>query len=107
MDVAVTHLKGCPLTKGDVQAAEDIYGPNLGSLKGKTVDRPNPHVQAGVDHVPNTIMDVHQSVTLAIDVMFINKVLPLVDTLRKTLQITLDVYYFYIFQSCENMVVSD
>ena len=80
MDVAVTHLKGCPLTKADIQAAEDIYGPNLGALKGKTVDRPNPHVPAGVDHVPTSIMDVHHSVTLAIDVMFINKVAFLITT---------------------------
>ena len=29
------------------------------------------------------------------------------DTLRKALQITLDVYYFYIILSCENMVLSD
>ena len=54
MDVAVPHLKGCPLTKADVKAAEDIYGPNLGALKGKTVARPNPHVLAGVDHVPTS-----------------------------------------------------
>ena len=80
MDVAVTHLKGCPLTKADIQAAEDIYRPNLGALKGKTVDRPNPHVPAGVDHVPTSIMDVHHSVTLAIDVMFINKVAFLITT---------------------------
>ena len=82
MDVAVTHLKGCPLTKVDVQAAEDIYGPNLGALKGKTVDRPNPHVPSGVDHVPTSIMDVHHAVTLAIDIMFINKVAFLVTTSR-------------------------
>ena len=82
MDVAVTHLKGCPLTKADVQAAEDIYGPNLGALKGKTVDRPNPHVPSGVDHVPTSIMDVHHAVTLAIDIMFINKVAFLVTTSR-------------------------
>ena len=82
MDVAVTHLKGCPLTKADIQAAEDIYGPNLGALKGKTVDRPNPHVPAGVDPVPASIMDVHQSVTLAIDIMFINKVAFLITTSR-------------------------
>ena len=82
MDVAVTHLKGCPLTKADIQAAEDIYGPNLGALKGKTVDRPNPHVPAGIDHVPNNIMEVHQSVTLAIDVMFINKVAFFITTSR-------------------------
>ena len=82
MDVAVTHLKGCPMTKADIQAAEDIYGPNLGALKGKTVDRPNPHVPAGVDHVPTSIMDVHHSVTLAIDIMFINKVAFLITTSR-------------------------
>ena len=74
VDVAVTHLKGCPLTKADIQAAEDIYGLNLGALKGKTVDRPNPHDTARVDHVPTSIMDLHHSVTLAIDVMFINRV---------------------------------
>ena len=82
MDVAVSHLKGCPVTKADVKAAEDIYGPNLGALKGKTVARPNPHVPAGVDHVPTSIMDVHRSITLAIDVMFINKVAFLITTSR-------------------------
>ena len=80
MDVAVSHLNGCPLTKANIQAAEDIYRPNLGALKGKTVARPNPHVPAGVDHVPTSIMDVHHSVTLAIDVMFINKVAFLITT---------------------------
>ena len=82
MDVAVSHLKGCPVTKADLQAAEDIYGPNLGALKGKTVAHPNPHVPAGVDHAPTSIMDVHRSVTLAIDIMFINKVAFLITTSR-------------------------
>ena len=82
MDVAVSHLKGCPVTKADIKAAEDIYGPNLGALKGKTVAHPNPHVPAGVDQVPTSIMEVHRSVTLAIDVMFINKVAFLITTSR-------------------------
>ena len=82
MDVTVSHLKGSPLTKSDIKAAEDIYGPNLGTLKGKTVARPNPHVPAGVDPVPTSIMSVHHSVTLAIDVMFINKVAFLITTSR-------------------------
>ena len=33
MDMAVTHLKRCSITRGDVIAAEDIFGPNLGALK--------------------------------------------------------------------------
>ena len=80
MDVAVTHLKGCLLTKADIIAAEDIYRPNLGALKGKTVAHPNPHILAGVDHVPTSIMNMHCSVTLTIDVMFINKVAFLITT---------------------------
>ena len=70
------------MTKADVQAAEDIYGPNLGALKGKTVAHPNPHVAAGVDQVPTSIMEVHRCITLAIDVMFINKVAFLITTSR-------------------------
>jgi hypothetical protein len=35
-------LPNCPITHLDMLAAEDIFGPDLGSLKGKTVQRP-PH----------------------------------------------------------------
>ena len=74
MDVVVDYLRDCPVTKADIQAAEDIFGPNLGSLKGKTVRRPNDHVEAGVDAVPAEILELYGRVTLAIDIMFINKV---------------------------------
>ena len=43
-DVIIKHFHNCPITKEDIQAADDIFGPNLGSLKGKTVHHPNPHV---------------------------------------------------------------
>ena len=64
----------CPVTPADVRNATSIYGPNLGSLKGKTVYRPSPHVSAGTDGVLPDIMAQHRNVTLAIDPMFVNKI---------------------------------
>ena len=69
-----TPSKGCPITQADIFAAKEKYGPNLGSLKGKTVDRPNPHVSTGVDPVPHEILKLHKSITICIDIMFINKI---------------------------------
>ena len=52
MDMSIQHLKDCPVTRQDIMAATDIFGPNLGSLQGKTVHRPNPHVKTGTAGVP-------------------------------------------------------
>ena len=61
-------------------AATDIFRPNLGSLKGKTVHRLNPHVKTGTAGVPMEILSIHHDITLAIDIMFINKILFLFTT---------------------------
>lgn len=37
-------IRGCPVTAQDIKIAGDIYGPNLGSLKGKTPWRNDSHV---------------------------------------------------------------
>ena len=74
MDIAITHLKDCPVKRSDIAVAEDIFGPNLGALKGKTVWRPNPHVAMGVDGVPPEIIKTYRSIILTMDIMFINKV---------------------------------
>ena len=73
-NVAISHLRNCPVTKEDVWAADDIFGPNLGSLKGKTVWRPNKHVQAGSSAVPRRILEIHRNVVLSTDIMFVNKI---------------------------------
>ena len=73
-DVAVSHLRNCAITKEDVQAADDIFGPNLGSLKGKTVWSLSKHVQAGSSAVPQCILEIHQDVVLSVDIMFVNKI---------------------------------
>ena len=73
-DIAISHLRNCPVTKEDVQAADDIFGLNLGSLKGKTVWCPNKHVQAGSSAVPQCILEIHWDVVLSMDIMFVNKI---------------------------------
>ena len=68
-NVSIKHLHNCPVTKEDIKAADDIFGPNLGSLKGKTVYCPNPHVSTANEGVPTDIMKVHRLVTLAVDII--------------------------------------
>lgn len=41
---ALRYVTNCPVTKHDMKITIDISGPNLGSLQGKTVHCPNPHV---------------------------------------------------------------
>ena len=73
-DVIIDYLRDTPFTKADIAAADAIFGPNVGSLKGKTVRRPNEHIAAGIDPVPADVMKMHAQLILAIDIMFINKI---------------------------------
>ncbi|MGL4351112.1 MAG: hypothetical protein ACRCT2_11200, partial [Plesiomonas shigelloides] len=76
-------LPNCPFTRRDVAAAEDIWGPDLGSLKGKTVRRP-PHQVRGVlaDLLPAAVMEQYRAVTICCDIMFVNKIAFLVTISR-------------------------
>ena len=71
--IAISHLCNCPITKEDIWAADDIFGPNLGSLKGKTVWHPSKHVEARTSAVPQSILKLHRNVVLSLDIMFVNK----------------------------------
>ena len=70
--VTTNQLLNCPIIKADILAAEHIFGPDVGSLKGKTVCS-QPHVaQPTVDPLPPQIMSQYHHVTLTADVMYIN-----------------------------------
>ena len=56
MDVSIDHINNCPITRRAIHIAKDIYGPNLGSLIGKTVCRTLPHLPSGIDPVPSHIL---------------------------------------------------
>jgi hypothetical protein len=75
-------IRNCPLVRADVSAAEDILGPNLGSLKGKTVRQKNMWAKSVVTDVPYSIIKLHRDVTLCFDIMFVNKIALLVTVSR-------------------------
>ena len=67
-------LPNCPVNRRDVLRAEQIFGPDIGSLKGKTVRRQPPRVEVTEVTLPPTIHQHYQEVILGCDIMFVNKI---------------------------------
>jgi hypothetical protein len=71
-DVILDYLRDAKVTRANVDAADRIFGRNVGSLKGKTVRRrPTDHVASGVDAIPAAVLELHRHLTLTIDIMFV------------------------------------
>ena len=67
-------LPNIPISVKDILNAERIFGPNLGSIKGKTVrTKPNSINITEID-LPDDIKDLYGNVELSGDIMFINKI---------------------------------
>jgi hypothetical protein len=67
-------LPNCPITEADILAAEQILGPDVGSLKSKTVRRTPKAVTMGNVPVPDDILRTYRRVTMGADVMYVNKI---------------------------------
>ena len=74
MDVSITHMRNCPINKQHIQMADNIFGPNLGSLKGKTTYHAPAHVHGHITLVPHDILAAHSNIHLSVDIMFVNKI---------------------------------
>jgi len=67
-------LANCLVTRMDILAAEHIFAPDLGSLKGKTTWRKNTHVDMSKVNILSELVSKYKDVILAVDIMFVNKV---------------------------------
>ena len=84
-------IANCPVTLADVEAAEYIFRPDIGSLKGRTMRHSPPIIDSPVTAIPTDVLKRYQKVTLCIDIMYVNKVATLVSISRKIKFATIEV----------------
>ena len=66
-------INNCPVTIKDVKISEDIYGPSISALKGKTWrQRPYPVINDTIA-IPKQLKNLHRDVTIDADIIHINK----------------------------------
>ena len=80
-----SSLPNCPVSPRDVLITNELFGPDVGSLKGKTTRRAPPIVDSPVSVDLTTILKHYREVTLCVDFMYVNKV-PLLVTLSRNIK---------------------
>ena len=80
-------IMNCPVTIEDVMRSEEINGPSIQALKGKTIrTKPSPVVSDCVE-VPHAILEENRNFTLSVDVMFVNRI-PFLTSISRHLKFT-------------------
>ena len=54
--------------------SNEIFGPDLIALKGKTVSQKTPEVQVEIESVPVAIMSLYCQDTVASNILFVNRI---------------------------------
>ena len=67
--VVANLMPNCPITINGIKNAEFIWGPDLGSLKGKTTRQPSPQIRMENHSIPLQVMQQYKDVTLSADAM--------------------------------------
>ena len=80
-------LLNSPVTPRDVRLMKRILGANVPGLKGKTVRNKKAEIQTLMEPVPQHVREFYQDITLAIDIMKVNKI-PFLTTLSKSIHFT-------------------
>jgi hypothetical protein len=83
-------LTNCPVTVRDVDNANQIFGPDLAKLRGKTTRTKPERVQVEYVQIPRDFVQLHKYVTLVADVMFVNGLPFLVTSSRGLSLVTIE-----------------
>eukprot|EP00957_Ditylum_brightwellii_P057647 4371044-Ditylum_brightwellii.AAC.1 len=67
--VKLNLLPDSPISLQDVKNAEFLFGPDLGSLKGKSIQESPKQVTTKYIHIPHELIDLHHDVNIAADIM--------------------------------------
>ena len=86
----MNSISNCPVTEEDVQLAEKVFGPDVSSLKGKSVRRQPKPVMSDVISVPKELVEKHEHVELSLDVIHVNQIPFLVSISKNIIYRTAD-----------------
>ena len=74
-------LLGCHLTANDLITVDHIYGHDLSSIEGRTIQSSSEQVKIPISCISPDLMAKYQCVILAVNVMFVNKIPCFITTL--------------------------
>jgi hypothetical protein len=85
--VGSNMIKKCSVTSTDIDNAHTLFGDDIATLRGKTVRNTPDAVVADYVEIPKEIIDMNKAVTIAADMMFVNR-LPFVVTISRKIKFT-------------------
>jgi hypothetical protein len=72
--VHLNMLKDCPVTNDSICNAHNIYGLDLASIRGKTVEWKPERMVMDYVKIPKKFLSIHGRITLVADIMFVNSI---------------------------------
>ena len=88
--VSSNMIKNCPIDSTDVSNARAIFGPDLASVRGKTVRRKPKSVVEEYAAVPKELVSRHKFISMAADVFFVNGIAFLLTVILKPKFVTVE-----------------